>query len=187
MSAASEGAAPEKPRGNASNEAWVDYIVAAGIAPREDVERLGKSGLRDVVERHEAAEAERVASEQEASERAAAEQAEAERVAVEQARAGGGLNTTSAAALTGASDGSEGDAPAETDPADADAGSPPPDEGGEDTDEVEPELFDEYVVRVAISGLRNGEPWPAIGERMTLPVDEGEGYVLAGYVELAED
>ncbi len=182
MSDAVEGTPMEKPRGNASNEAWVDYIVAAGIDTRENVERLGKTGLRDVVERHEAAEAERVAAEQEAS-----EQAEAERVAVEQARAGGGLTTTSAAALTGASDGSEGDAPAESDPADADAGSPAPDEGGEEPDDVEPEVVDDYVVRVAISGLRNGEPWPSIGERITLPVDEGDGYVLAGYVELVKD
>lgn len=42
-------------------------------------------------------------------------------------------------------------------------------------------------VAVAISGLRNGEPWPAVGESITLPEHEAEGYLRFGYVVPIED
>ena len=59
--------------------------------------------------------------------------------------------------------------------------------------EAEPEVqveleADEVTVIVAvhISGLRNGEPWPAPGEQFTIPADEAERYLAFGYVTAAE-
>ena len=40
------------------------------------------------------------------------------------------------------------------------------------------------IVRVEVSGSRNGQLWPAIGEVMELPADEAAQYLAAGYVEL---
>lgn len=44
----------------------------------------------------------------------------------------------------------------------------------------------EVVMTVAISGLRDGQPWPAVGESITLPAGEAEQYVLNGYAKKAE-
>lgn len=40
------------------------------------------------------------------------------------------------------------------------------------------------VMRVEISGSRDGVPWPAIGDGMVLPADEAAAYLVVGYVEL---
>lgn len=45
----------------------------------------------------------------------------------------------------------------------------------------------EVVVLVAISGLRNGEPWPAPGEPIVLPEAEAAGYLKFGYVKAKPD
>lgn len=37
-------------------------------------------------------------------------------------------------------------------------------------------------VAAAISGTRNGELWPAVGEPLTLPEAEAESYIQFGYV-----
>lgn len=37
-------------------------------------------------------------------------------------------------------------------------------------------------VRLGISGLRNGESWPAPGELIVLPEDEAAAYLVAGIV-----
>lgn len=42
----------------------------------------------------------------------------------------------------------------------------------------------EVVMLVTISGLRDGEPWPASGERLALPADEAAIYVANGYAAL---
>ena len=61
-----------------------------------------------------------------------------------------------------------------------------------EAEKVEPEVEAEKVepaagevtvrVAVGISGLRNGEPWPAVGEPITLPADEAASYIQFGYV-----
>lgn len=38
----------------------------------------------------------------------------------------------------------------------------------------------EVTMRVAISGTRNGDAWPGVGESVTLPADEAERIVRAG-------
>ena len=38
------------------------------------------------------------------------------------------------------------------------------------------------IVAIAIGGTRNGEPWPAVGEPITLPAVEAAGYLQFGYV-----
>lgn len=50
--------------------------------------------------------------------------------------------------------------------------------------EAEPETAT-VVMNIAISGLRNGEPWPAPGGEITLPADEAETYVRLGYAREA--
>lgn len=52
---------------------------------------------------------------------------------------------------------------------------------------AEPEAEDGDVIATVIhqiSGLRNGEPWPAAGEPITLPAAEAAQYAAAGYVRL---
>ena len=44
----------------------------------------------------------------------------------------------------------------------------------------------ELVMIVGISGLRNGEPWPRPGGKITLPADEAAQCVANGYAALAE-
>ncbi len=39
---------------------------------------------------------------------------------------------------------------------------------------------------VAISGTRNGEKWPAVGEAFSLPAEEAAGYIANGYAKPAE-
>ena len=41
----------------------------------------------------------------------------------------------------------------------------------------------EVVVLVQVSGLRDGERWPAVGESWTLPTAEAEQYIRQGLVE----
>ncbi|GAB2702373.1 hypothetical protein BKA24_001686 [Microbacterium marinum] len=65
------------------------------------------------------------------------------------------------------------DASTDATPADADDEF---DSGIADVDEVE------VFVAVTITGTRNGEPWPAVGEPITLPATEAEAYLAAGYV-----
>lgn len=45
----------------------------------------------------------------------------------------------------------------------------------------------EVIVALNITGLRNGEPWPAVGERITLPADEVATYLRTGIVKAIED
>lgn len=40
----------------------------------------------------------------------------------------------------------------------------------------------EFIVRIPISGTRNGEPWPAPGERIDLPEAEALDYLNARYI-----
>lgn len=42
------------------------------------------------------------------------------------------------------------------------------------------------IVAEAIGGLRNGEPWPAVGEPITLPAAEAASYLTFGYVREVE-
>jgi len=42
------------------------------------------------------------------------------------------------------------------------------------------------ILAIGISGLRNGEPWPAVGEPITLPADEAATYLRLGYVTAPE-
>lgn len=44
----------------------------------------------------------------------------------------------------------------------------------------------DVVMLVSISGLRDGEPWPAAGEGITLPVAEAEAYIANGYAKPAK-
>ncbi|MEV7874521.1 hypothetical protein [Microbacterium sp. NPDC089188] len=44
----------------------------------------------------------------------------------------------------------------------------------------------EVVMLIAISGLRDGEAWPRVGGKITLPADEAAQYVANGYVAVAE-
>ncbi|MFA8415113.1 hypothetical protein ACEPTV_33245, partial [Burkholderia pseudomallei] len=44
----------------------------------------------------------------------------------------------------------------------------------------------EVIVVTPISGLRNGEPWPAAGEPIVLPEAEARGYLQFGYVKLPD-
>ncbi len=37
-----------------------------------------------------------------------------------------------------------------------------------------------YTMAVQMSGTRNGQDWPGVGCVVTLPADEGDGYVAAG-------
>jgi len=37
------------------------------------------------------------------------------------------------------------------------------------------------IMRVAISGTRDGEPWPHAGGEVTLPADEADRFIRAGY------
>ncbi|MEB0286164.1 hypothetical protein QN355_06325 [Cryobacterium sp. 10S3] len=50
-------------------------------------------------------------------------------------------------------------------------------------EDVEPEPgLAEFVQRVQITGTRDGEKWPGIGRRVTLPIAEGRSYAALGYV-----
>lgn len=42
------------------------------------------------------------------------------------------------------------------------------------------------IVAIAIGGTRDGEPWPAVGEAITLPADEAADYLRFGYVREVE-
>jgi hypothetical protein len=66
----------------------------------------------------------------------------------------------------------------------ADASTQAPDEAEPET--VEPAEDVEVIVSAYVSGTRDGEPWPAIGESLTLPADEAEAYLKFGYVRLPE-
>lgn len=44
----------------------------------------------------------------------------------------------------------------------------------------------EVVMQITITGLRNGQPWPAVGGSISLPADEAAGYIANGYVKPAE-
>jgi hypothetical protein len=50
----------------------------------------------------------------------------------------------------------------------------------------DPAAVGTYIVRVLITGTRNGEPWPAIGESIELPAQEAASYLLSGVVKLPE-
>jgi hypothetical protein len=54
----------------------------------------------------------------------------------------------------------------------------------EDADEG-PQI--EVVMRIHISGTRNGQEWPPVGERISLPVAEAAEYVQCGYAYLPDD
>ncbi|KAA9110179.1 hypothetical protein [Microbacterium rhizomatis] len=51
---------------------------------------------------------------------------------------------------------------------------------------VEPEGVTVVMV-IGISGLRDGEPWPAPGESIVLPADEAALYIANGYAKLPAD
>ena len=76
-------------------------------------------------------------------------------------------------------------APAEQTPA-SDAEASRPADADASSDEVEPEPEIEVVVLLSIAGLRNGEPWPAPGESMTLPISEAEQYLGLGIVRIGD-
>lgn len=42
------------------------------------------------------------------------------------------------------------------------------------------------IVAIEIGGTRNGEPWPAVGEPITLPAAEAAGYLQFGYVRASD-
>ena len=42
------------------------------------------------------------------------------------------------------------------------------------------------IVAEAIGGTRDGEPWPAVGQPITLPAAEAAGYLQFGYVREAD-
>lgn len=82
-------------------------------------------------------------------------------------------------------------------PADPPAGEPAdaeqPAEQTETETETEPEPEPEpvegeltIVMKIAITGTRNGEPWPAVGGEISLPAEEAERYVQLGYAHLPE-
>jgi hypothetical protein len=61
------------------------------------------------------------------------------------------------------------------------------DTGGSDAaPEVAAPELGTFQVLVGIGGLRDGVPWPAVGELIELPSDEAEGYIRAGYVKVPE-
>lgn len=55
-----------------------------------------------------------------------------------------------------------------------------------DTSEVPDEGEVEVVMLIAVTGTRNGEKWPAIGESIALPADEAAQYIANGYARLPE-
>lgn len=61
-----------------------------------------------------------------------------------------------------------------------------PDEG--ETPEPEPVDVTPTTVamRIAISGTRDGEPWPRVGDTIDLPADEAERLVRLGYADLPD-
>ncbi len=65
-------------------------------------------------------------------------------------------------------------------PDDATAPSAPKHAAPEPETEGESEVT--VVMAITITGTRNEEPWPAIGEQITLPAEEAAGYLKLGYV-----
>ncbi|CAH0248390.1 hypothetical protein [Microbacterium sp. Bi128] len=78
-----------------------------------------------------------------------------------------------------------GDPAAQTPAGDPAAQTPAAAPAAEPEPPTEPATLD-VVMLVSLSGLRDGEPWPAAGESIALPVDEAEGYIANGYAKPAE-
>lgn len=69
--------------------------------------------------------------------------------------------------------------PEQAEPEQAEPEQPEPAEPEPDAAEPAGEVT--VIVKVAITGTRNGEPWPAVGEPFVLPAAEAEQYILLGY------
>lgn len=58
-----------------------------------------------------------------------------------------------------------------------------PDEGQVTEVDVTPVAV---VMKLSITGTRDGEPWPPIGGTVELPADEADRFVRLGYAELPD-